>query len=92
MTEEQRREGLEAVERELGVEMRARAEGEEGWEGLRVGLWDEIEGDGEEERAERMVIVNYWWRRERPEGKDGEEKWVQCLHDIVFLGSKVMKS
>ena len=85
LTEEQRADGLEAVERELGAEVRRRAEGEEGWEGLRVGLWDEGSGDGEEGK----VIVNYWWRKDLV---GGEEKWVQCLHDIVFLGSKVARS
>ncbi|KAK1828937.1 hypothetical protein QBC39DRAFT_374255 [Podospora conica] len=53
--------------------LRSRAE-EEGWQGMRVDLWDDDPGA-------LLVKVQYWWRVE-----DGE--WAQILHDIVYLGPR----
>ena len=46
----------------------------EGWEGLHVVLED-ADPDG------LLVKVNYYWRQE-----DGI--WVQCLHDLLWVGPK----
>ncbi|KAK0624939.1 hypothetical protein B0T17DRAFT_639034 [Bombardia bombarda] len=51
------------------LEERARREG---WEGMRVDLWDEVQ---------------YWWRKE-VDGDGEEEKWMQILHDIMYIGPR----
>ncbi|KAL6710052.1 hypothetical protein ACN47E_009843 [Coniothyrium glycines] len=69
------------------VEMRTKAT-DEGWIGMRVDLWDQ---GGE---AGLLVKVHYWWRcEERPktqhepfQSRGGD--WMQCLHDIVYIGPK----
>ena len=53
---------------------------QERWVGMRVDLWDDdVKGKG------RLIKVKYWWRREEVEG---EEKWLQCLHDIMSIGDR----
>jgi hypothetical protein len=47
---------------------------EEGWKGLYVVLED-AKSDG------RIVKVRYWFRIE-------EGRWVQCLHDLLWVGPK----
>src|SRR6186713_2361321 len=44
----------------------------EGWEGRRVDLWDEVEGQNGGDRKNK-VVVNYYWRMEGG-------RWVQCFH------------
>jgi hypothetical protein len=79
----------EESERERGrVEMRAltseekdtlpeeldRRKEEEGWVGMYVELEDKDENG-------RVVRVRYWWKLE-------EGRWVQCLHDLLWVGSR----
>ncbi len=52
----------------------------ESWVGMRVDLWDD-EGGGKG----RLIRVKYWWRKE---AVNGEEEWMQCLHDIVSIGER----
>ena len=85
LTPQQRVVGLDAVEREIGADMRTKAEGSEAWEGLRVELWDEVEGESADD--EKKVVVNYWFKREAEGGQ-----WLQCLHYILFIGRKVLAS
>lgn len=68
-------------------ELRRRKE-VEGWVGMRVDLWWEGESesesgkDGEDGNGDGvMVKVQYWWRKEGEEGK-----WMQILHDIMYMG------
>jgi hypothetical protein len=53
--------------------LRSRAEAE-GWQGMRVDLWDS-------DPKALLIKVQYWWRME-----DG--KWVQILHDILYIGPR----
>lgn len=52
----------------------------ESWEGRRVDLWDEVEGQSEVDK--KKVVVNYYWRMEGG-------RWVQCLHDILWFSNNV---
>ncbi|KIW73119.1 hypothetical protein PV04_01262 [Phialophora macrospora] len=52
------------------------------WIGMRVDLWED-NGDGG--GAGRLIKVKYWWRKENV---DGEQKWLQCLHDIMSIGER----
>jgi hypothetical protein len=55
----------------------------EGWTGMRVDLWDDPPEKG------RLIKVKYWWRKEVAEWEGrSEEKWVQCLHDIMSIGAR----
>ncbi|KAK6541854.1 hypothetical protein TWF694_007632 [Orbilia ellipsospora] len=87
---------LTATEREnVPEEFRDRIVPEK-WEGRRVVMWDpkgagkgitNLVGEGR-----RVVVVNYWWRMEKvPEDgddEDGEGRWRQCLHDILYIGAE----
>jgi hypothetical protein len=62
---------------------------DEAWIGMRVDLWT----DGAPDEG-LLVKVQYWWRKEaiksgeKIEGDEGEKGWMQCLHDIMYLGPK----
>ncbi|KAL7934344.1 hypothetical protein V8C35DRAFT_40108 [Trichoderma chlorosporum] len=58
-------------------ELMQKAEAEE-WVGMRVDLWDVVEG---KESEGMLVKVHYWWRKE-------EHGWIQILHDILYIGPK----
>ena len=47
---------------------------------MRVDLWDEPE---DIDNKGRLIKVRYWWRKE---DVNGEQKWMQCLHDIMSIG------
>lgn len=53
----------------------------EGWAGMRVDLWSNkgIDADGRDQ--DLLVKVQYWWRQENG-------KWVQILHDILYVGPR----
>ena len=53
---------------------------EEGWVGVKVDLWDEDADD-----KGRLIRVKYWWRKEEV---SSEDKWLQCLHDIMSIGER----
>ena len=70
----------------------------EGWVSMSVVMWSdtgkEDEGVTGVERG-LMVKVDYWWRREKDEDEQGEgnsdgteEKWLQILHHITYLGPR----
>ncbi|KAJ9608985.1 hypothetical protein H2200_006756 [Cladophialophora chaetospira] len=52
----------------------------EDWVGMRVDLWDD-DSDGKGP----LIRVKYWWRKENV---NGEEEWLQCLHDIMSIGER----
>jgi hypothetical protein len=55
----------------------------EEWVGMRVDLWDDPPEKG------RLIKVKYWWRKEVAEWEGKcEEKWMQCLHDILSIGER----
>jgi hypothetical protein len=61
-------------------EMTKRAK-EEGWVGMRVDLWDDEGLDSDGKAKGLLVQVQYWWRKE-------DESWIQCCHDIMYLGRR----
>ncbi|KAF9527577.1 hypothetical protein CPB83DRAFT_856038 [Crepidotus variabilis] len=65
---------LTAAEKETIPEAQKGQARKEAWEGLNV-LLEDPDPDG------RVVRVNYYWRKE-------EGRWVQCFHDLLWVGSK----
>ncbi|KAK4191027.1 hypothetical protein QBC35DRAFT_488024 [Podospora australis] len=53
----------------------------EQWVGMRVDLWFEDESEGG-----MLCKVQYWWRKEDGTVGEGEGRWVQILHDIMYMG------